>query len=96
MGRKQNTVICRLCFLLLSGWLSVFFCNLGKGVAVPGITVQNLKIHTDYLAGLRIRIVAREKEVQKCQKILQEKTRDLQTKTKRYKVMEKLKALFKK
>jgi flagellar FliJ protein len=55
------------------------------------LSSQELKTHTDYLAGLRSRIAAQEKEVQKWQRILLEKTRNLHTRTKRFKVIERLK-----
>jgi flagellar FliJ protein len=55
------------------------------------ISSDDLKVHLDYLSGLKIRIEIQAKEVQKCKEKAREKLKDLLEKTKEYKVIEKVK-----
>jgi flagellar FliJ protein len=55
------------------------------------ISSQELKNYSDYLSALKAKIGAQENEVKKWETVTREKLENLQTKTKRYKVIEKLK-----
>ena len=55
------------------------------------LSSDDLKIHLDYLAGLKIRIEIQERETQKCKEKVKKKMEALLEKTKEYKVIEKLK-----
>ncbi|MBW1861688.1 MAG: flagellar export protein FliJ [Deltaproteobacteria bacterium] len=55
------------------------------------ISSDELKNHSDYLAGLRGRIETEEQEVAEWKKVVREKLENLLTETKQYKVIEKLK-----
>lgn len=52
---------------------------------------RQLRNYSDYLSALKVKIGAQELEVQKWETAVREKLENLQTKAKRYKVMEKLK-----
>lgn len=55
------------------------------------ISSNDLRIHLDYLSGLKIRIEIQTREVQKCKEIVRKKREALLEKTKEYKVIEKVK-----
>ena len=55
------------------------------------ISSQELKNYSDYLSALKAKIGAQENEVKKWETVTREKLENLQTKTKRYRVIEKLK-----
>lgn len=55
------------------------------------LSSDDLKIHLDYLAGLKIRIEIQSRETQRCREKVKKKMEVVLEKTKEYKVIEKLK-----
>ena len=61
-----------------------------KSALKQGMSSIEFKRHTDYHAGLRIRIGAAQEDVKRCESALRERRKQLQEETTRFGVMEKL------